>query len=182
MRTRDVFFFFCFFFFFFLFFFLVGVQTPLSCLPPPLRSKRSGIDKKRISLLGQGSAGLPVLYAAALDENVRGAAITGAPGDLLGHRGSRDLHASLCDVHAWSVAQIRSRRTWRALVAPRPLVLINAVDHAQRPLDAERATEVFAPAGKIFDIAGARTGLRMVRAIAASDILDQSIARWLRCL
>jgi hypothetical protein len=60
-----------------------------------------------------------------------------------------------------------------ALVAPRPLVLINAVDQAQRPLDAERAAEVFAPAGKIFDIAGARTGLRVVRAIAASDILDQ---------
>jgi hypothetical protein len=57
-----------------------------------------------------------------------------------------------------------------ALVAP---LLINAVDQAQRPLDAERAAAVFAPAGKIFDIAGARTGLRVVRAIAISDILDQ---------
>jgi hypothetical protein len=60
-----------------------------------------------------------------------------------------------------------------ALVAPRPLVFINAVDQAQRPLDAERVAEVFAPAGKIFDIAGARTELRVVRAIAVSDILDQ---------
>ena len=50
---------------------------------------------------------------------------------------------------------------------------INAVDQAQRPLDAERAAAVFAPAGKIFDIAGARTRLRVVRAITASDILDQ---------
>jgi len=60
-----------------------------------------------------------------------------------------------------------------ALVAPRPLLFINPVDQAQRPLDAERAAAVFAPAGKIFDIAGARTGLRVVRAMAASDILDQ---------
>ena len=148
MRTRDV---------------LGGVDY--------LRS-RSGIDKKRISLLGQGSAGLPVLHAAALDENVRGAAITGALATysaIVDH----EIYTHRYVMFTPGVLRKYDLPDVAALVAPRPLVLINAVDQAQRPLDAERATEVFAPAGKIFDIAGARTGLRVVRAIAASDILDQ---------
>jgi hypothetical protein len=136
-----------------------------------LRS-RSGIDAKRISLLGQGSAGLPVLHAVALDQTVRGAAITGTLAtysaivvdEIYTHRYVMFTPGVLRKYDLPDVA---------ALVAPRPLVFINAVDQAQRPLNVERVAEVFAPAGKIFDIAGARTELRVVRAIAVSDILDQ---------
>jgi len=148
MRTRDV---------------LRGVDY--------LRS-RSGIDAKRISLLGQGSAGLPVLHAVALDETVRGAAITGTLATysaIVDH----EIYTHRYVMFTPGVLRKYDLPDVAALVAPRPLVFINAVDQAQRPLDAERVAEVFAPAGKIFDIAGARTELRVVRAIAVSDILDQ---------
>jgi dienelactone hydrolase len=143
-----------------------------------LRS-RPGIDAKRISLIGQGSAGLPVLHAAALDETVRGAAITGALAtysaivdhEIYTHRYVMFTPGALRKYDLPDVA---------ALVAPRPLVLINAVDQAQRPLDAERAAEVFAPAAKTFDMAGARAELRVVRAISAEDILEQYRALALR--
>jgi hypothetical protein len=147
MRTRDV---------------LRGVDY--------LRS-RSDIDAKRISVIGQGSAGLPVLHAMALDDTVRGAAITG----------TLATYAAIVDheiyTHRYVTFTPGALRKYdlpdvAALVAPRPLVIINAVDEAQRPLDAERAAEVFAPGGKIFDIAGARTGLRVIRALTASDILE----------
>jgi hypothetical protein len=135
MRTRDV---------------LRGVDY--------LRS-RSSIDGNRISLVGQGSAGLPVLHAAALDETVRGAAITGTLATysaIVDH----EIYAHRYVMFTPGVLRKYDLPEVAALVAP-------------RPLDAERATAVFAPAGKIFDIAGARTGLRVVRAMAASDILDQ---------
>jgi dienelactone hydrolase len=148
MRTRDV---------------LRGVDY--------LRS-RSSIDGKRISLVGQGSAGLPVLHAAALDETVRGAAITSTLATysaIVDH----EIYTHRYVMFTPGVLRKYDLPEVAALVAPRPLVFINPVDQAQRPLDAERAAAVFAAAGKIFDIAGARTGLRVVRAMAASDILDQ---------
>ena len=136
-----------------------------------LRS-RSGIDAKRISLIGQGSAGLPVLHVAALDETVRGAAITGTLAtysDVVDH----EIYTHRYVMFTPGVLRKYDLPDVAALVAPRPLVVINAVDQAQRPLDAERAAEIFAPAGKIFDIAGARSELRVVRATTASDILEQ---------
>ncbi len=136
-----------------------------------LRS-RSEIDATRIALIGQGGAGLPVLHAAALDETVRGAAITGTLATysaIVDH----EMYMQRYVMFTPGVLRKYDLPDVASLVAPRPLVVINAVDQAQRPLDAERAAEVFAPAGKIFDIAGARTGLRVVRATTASEILDR---------
>jgi dienelactone hydrolase len=136
-----------------------------------LRS-RSEIDAKRIALIGQGSAGLTVLHAAALDETVGGAAVTSTLATysaIVDH----EIYTQRYVMFTPGVLRKYDLPDVAALVAPRPLLFINAVDHAQRPLDAERAAEVFAPAGKIFDIAGARAGLRVVRVIAASDILEQ---------
>jgi dienelactone hydrolase len=149
MRTRDV---------------LGGVDY--------LRS-RPDIDARRISLIGQGSsAGLPVLHAAALDETVRGAAITGTLASyaaIVDH----EIYTQRYVMFTPGVLRKYDLPEVAALVAPRPLVLINAVDQGQRPLDAGRAAEIFAPAAKIFDIAGAHSRLHVVRAITASDILEQ---------
>jgi dienelactone hydrolase len=148
MRTRDV---------------LRGVDY--------LRS-RSDIDAKRISVIGQGSAGLPVLHAVALDDTIRGAAIT----NTLATYGAIVDHEIY--THRYVMFTPGALRKYdlpdvAALVAPRPLLVINAVDEAQRPLDAERAAEVFASTAKIFDMAGAPAGLRVLRAVTASDTLEQ---------
>src|SRR5262249_24304881 len=104
-----------------------------------LRS-RSGIDPARISVIGQGSAGLAALHAAALDDKARSAAISGAlvsyaaivDNEIYTHRYSWFTPGVLRKYDLPDVA---------ALVAPRPLVIINAVDHMQRPLEPERAAK-----------------------------------------
>jgi dienelactone hydrolase len=136
-----------------------------------LRS-RPGIDSARISVIGQGSAGLAALHAAALDDKVRSAAISGTlvsyaaivDNEIYTHRYSWFTPGVLRKYDLPDVA---------ALVAPRPLVVINAVDHMQRPLEPERAAESYASTAKIFDLAGAGASFRSVSAGSAAEILEQ---------
>jgi dienelactone hydrolase len=133
---------------------------------------RSEIDPKRISVIGHGSAGLPALHAAALDETVHSAAITGTlvsyaaivENEIYTHRYSMFVPGALRKYDLPDVA---------ALVAPRPLVAINAVDEMQRPVELERAAEIYGPAKRVFDLIGARGDFRVERAISAIEILKR---------
>ena len=133
---------------------------------------RPGIDRQRIVVIGQGSSGLLALHAAALDESVAGAAVTGALAEysaivdteIYTHRYVMFTPGVLGKYDLPEVA---------ALVAPRPLVVINPVDAAQRPLDDARAAEVYQPAAKVFETAGAAANLKVVHALSAADILAQ---------
>jgi len=134
-----------------------------------LRS-RSGIDQKRIALIGQGSAGLPVLHAAALDESVRAAAITNCLASyaaIVDH----EIYTIRYAMFTPGVLRKYDLADVAALVAPRPLTVINPVDQMQRPLDPDRAAEMYKPTARIFDLAGARPGLSVVSALSAADIL-----------
>jgi len=120
----------------------------------------------------QGSAGLAALHAAALDDTVRSAAVTGTlvsyaaivENEIYTHRYSMFAPGALRKYDLPEVA---------ALIAPRPLVVINAVDEMQRPVELKRAAEIYEPARKIFDLVGARSDLRVERAVSATDILEK---------
>jgi len=125
---------------------------------------RPEVDRRRIAAAGHGMGGLLVLYAAALDERIRAAAVTSAlisyaailESDLYTHRFSAFVPGVLRDFDLPEVA---------SLVAPRSLLLLNPVDQIHRPVDVEEAAAVYrAATGSHFRIATAASPDEMVRA------------------
>ena len=135
-------------------------------------STRAEIDRNRISVIGHGSAGLAALHAAALDDRLRSAAVTAAlisysevvQKEIYTHRYSTFVPGAL---RKYDLPELAS------LIAPRPLVVINAVDELQRPVELERAVEAYKPARSIFDLTGAGAAFRVEQAVAASEILEK---------
>jgi pimeloyl-ACP methyl ester carboxylesterase len=134
-----------------------------------LRS-RAGIDKKRIALVGQGTAGLAVLHAAALDESVSAAAVTNTLASyaaIVDH----EIYTIRYAMFTPGVLRKYDLPDVAALVAPRRLTVINPVDEMQRPLDPDRAAEMYKAPATIFDLAGAGSGFSVVHALSAPEIL-----------
>ncbi len=103
---------------------------------------RAEVDAKRISAIGHGMGGLVVLYAAAFDERIRSAAITGslvsyaaiAASELYSHRFGAFGPGFLRGFDLPDAA---------SLIAPRPLTIHNAVDALHRVLPVETAREAY---------------------------------------
>ncbi len=107
---------------------------------------RSEVDRKRLSVIGHGAGGLFTLYAAALDERIRSAACTRTlvtysailESDLYRHRYSGFAPRAL---EAFDLPDVA------ALVAPRPLLILNPVDQLQERVAPEKARLSYGSAG-----------------------------------
>jgi dienelactone hydrolase len=136
-----------------------------------LRS-RSEIDPRRISVIGHGESGLLAMHAAALDDSIRSVAVMGTlasysaivENEIYTHRYSMFAPGGL---RKYDLPELSG------LLAPRTLLVINAVDEMQRPLELERAAELYAPAGKVFGLANSSGSLRIERALSAGEIVEK---------
>jgi dienelactone hydrolase len=133
---------------------------------------RSEIDAKRISAIGHGEAGLLAMHAAALDDSIRSAAATGTLASY-GAIVENEIYTHRYSMFAPGGLRKYDLPELSALVAPRTLLVINAVDQMQRPLELERAAELYAPAGKVFSLARSSAGLRIERALSAGEIVEK---------
>lgn len=114
---------------------------------------RAEVDTRRISAIGHGLGGLIVLYAAAFDERISAAAIAGslvsysaiAESDLYTHRFGAFGPGFLRGFDLPDVA---------ALVAPRPLLIHNAVDAQHRVMPAGAAAAAYRSATAAYESAG----------------------------
>ncbi len=99
---------------------------------------RLEVDRKRLSVIGHGAGGLFTPYVAALDHRLRSAACTRTlvahpailEGDLYRHRYSGFAPRVL---EAFDLPDVT------ALVAPRPLLILNPVDPLQERVAPEKA-------------------------------------------
>ena len=88
---------------------------------------RQEVQRGSVTAVGCGSGGLLVLYAAALDDRIRSAAVTGTllsyasvvESDIFTHQMSDFVQDGLQEFDLPDLA---------GLVAPRPLLLLNPVD------------------------------------------------------
>ncbi len=132
---------------------------------------RSEVDRSRISAIGHGSAGVLVLHAAALDERIRSVASLGAlvsyaavvENEIYGHRTSLFPRAGL---RKYDLPELG------ALVAPRPLLLLNAVDQSHRPVELDRAAQIYHPTSRLFELLGAARAFQMDHAASVEAILQ----------
>ncbi|MBM3815148.1 MAG: hypothetical protein FJW20_26330 [Acidimicrobiia bacterium] len=115
---------------------------------------RPEVDPSRIAAIGDGMGGLLVLYAAALDKRITAAAATGtlisyasiAASEIYTHRFGAFGPAFLRDFDLPDLA---------TLIAPRTLLLHNAVDARHRVLDTETVRQAY-PSASITQGAAAK--------------------------
>ena len=131
---------------------------------------RAEVDRTRISAIGHGSGGILVLHAAALDERIRSVASTSS---LVSYAAvvENEMYA-----HRYSMFPPSGLRKYdlpelAALIAPRPLLLLNVVDQVQRPLEPERVAQVYSPARRLFEVLDAARAFRIDHAASADEIL-----------
>jgi cephalosporin-C deacetylase-like acetyl esterase len=132
---------------------------------------RSEIDQNRISAIGHGSAGLLVLHAAALDERIRSVASLGAlvsyaavvENEIYAHRPSMFPPAGLSKYDLPELA---------ALVAPRPLLLVNAVDQIHGRIELDRVSQTYSSTSRVYDLLGAARAFRVQHAASPAEIVE----------
>jgi len=113
---------------------------------------RAEVDRGRISVIGHGAGGLFALYAAALDSRIRSAACS----RMLASYGSileSDLYAHRYSGFAPGALQAFDLPDVAAMVAPRPLLLLNTVDQRQERLDTADVPSRYARPGCIQGLA-----------------------------
>lgn len=150
---------------------MLGMRTRDVLCARDYLETRSDIDRSKISVVGQGSAGLLVLHAAALDERIRSVALSGAlvsyaavvDNEIYAHRPSLFPPAGLTKYDLPELA---------ALVAPRPLLLLNAVDHIQERVELDRVAQTYSSTSRIFDLLGAKGAFRVQHAVSQQEFLE----------
>ncbi|MEM4688549.1 MAG: acetylxylan esterase [Thermofilaceae archaeon] len=103
-----------------------------------------------VHLFGEREAGLPALFAAALDERVRSVRTLSVPSTLSSASGF-SLPPSLFPPDLLKYADVPQVA---AMVAPRPLAVENPLDPHLRPLRREEAEEIFEFTRRVYEALG----------------------------
>ena len=151
---------------------LVGLRTRDVLKAVDYLETRPEVDRAKISAIGYGSGGVLVLHAAALDERIRSVAglqslisyASLVENEIYGHRMSLFPRAGLSKYDLPELA---------ALIAPRPLLLLNTVDQVHRPVELDRAAKLYSPASRLYDLLGAAQQFRIDLAATAAEIVQQ---------
>ncbi|MFH1928320.1 MAG: prolyl oligopeptidase family serine peptidase [Chloroflexota bacterium] len=134
------------------------------------------IDKGRIGCWGSGTAGLLVLYAAALDPRISAAVVRSAPPSyksLLVEHSRFPLSTYLFDVlNRFDLPQVAS------LVAPRPLLLADAVDGMRRLISRADIVREYASCRQIYSLLHTRDRFAVLSRTRGTPL--GRITRWLR--
>ena len=59
-----------------------------------------------------------------------------------------------------------------ALIAPRPVLLLNAVDQVHGRVDLEHVAQIYSSTSRLFDLVGAARAFRMQHAASAQEIVE----------
>jgi cephalosporin-C deacetylase-like acetyl esterase len=145
---------------------LVGLRT---------RDVLSGVDYRKIAAIGHGSSGLLVLHAAALDERIQSVACARTlssysailQSELYTHRFSGFVPGAL---RVFDLPELA------ALIAPRPLLLLNSVDQLHRRLALEAVSDTYRGTGAVYNLLGAEGQFYLEHTVSAK----QTLARYLQ--
>ena len=129
-------------------------------------ASRAEVDGRRISAIGHGLGGLIVLYAAAIDDRIASVASTKSlvsyeaivENEIYTHRFAAFGPGFLKDFDLPEVA---------ALVAPRPLLLVNPVDHVHRVAGPGQVKRTYKPTADVYRLADRASNFVAVHSVTA---------------
>ncbi len=134
------------------------VQDVVRCVDYTMQ--REGVDTRRLHVIGKGQASLWCLYAAVLDERIPNLICTGG---LLSYRSLAQADRSLYggDIFVPEILQHFDLPDLAAILAPRPLVLIEPKDAMKKTVDARLANEAYRGTRAAYLAAGAGEKFRI---------------------
>ncbi len=122
---------------------------------------RPDVDKQNLHVTGKGAGALWVLFAAVLDNRIKGVACErGLASYGLLARVDRYTHSS--GVFVPDILTKFDIPELAAVLTDRRVELVSPVDHMKRPLDRHEARTIYAPAFEAFRQAGAADNFRIV--------------------
>ena len=113
-----------------------------------LVAHRAEVDATRISVFGRDGAAVPTLYAAAFDSRVRQAALEGM---LVSYRAviSQRIHRGVFENVVRGALRLYDLPDLAAWMAPRRVLLVDAVDPLGKRLNREEVTRAYARAANV---------------------------------
>ncbi|MCZ2079167.1 MAG: acetylxylan esterase [Bryobacterales bacterium] len=133
---------------------------------------RSEVDSGRISAIGIGAGGVLVLFAGALDNRIGRVAISGAPVSYMGIVESRIFTHALSHLVPGALQHFDLPQA-AALLAPRPLLIVNPVDGRHRRVDEAEAAGTYKFTKQIYNLAGSGKSFELAMADTAGELLKR---------
>jgi cephalosporin-C deacetylase-like acetyl esterase len=114
---------------------------------------RKEIAQGRIWVMGDGPHGLIALYAAALDEKLRGAIVSGSVTDYQS-LATADDYAQPFGIYLYNVLRSFDLPDVAAAAVPRPLMLLDATGPDGKPAGTEKTKSIYARTRQAYESAG----------------------------
>lgn len=133
---------------------------------------RTEVDSGRISAIGIGAGGVLVLFAGALDNRIGRVAISGAPVSYMGIVESRIFTHALSHLVPGALQHFDLPQA-AALLAPRPLLIVNPVDGRHRRVDEAEAAGTYKFTKQIYNLAGSGKSFELAMADTAGELLKR---------
>ncbi|HEU0140025.1 MAG TPA: acetylxylan esterase [Bryobacteraceae bacterium] len=131
---------------------------------------RPEVDSGRISAIGMGAGGPLVLFAAALENRIRRVAVSGAPVSYMAIVESRIFTHALSNFVPGALQHFDLPQA-AALLAPRPLLIVNPVDGRHRRVDEEQAAGTYKFTSRVYEMAGSGEAFGLAMADTAGELL-----------
>lgn len=129
----------------------------ISCMIDAVEAGFPFIDRKKIGVTGNSGGGTSAFYAACLDERIKVSMPASCFCKLADSWGNTH-HCDCSYIHG--ILQYMDMPDMAALIAPRPLILINGISDPINPIEATR--EAFEMVKKIYHASGAEENCRLL--------------------
>jgi len=140
-------------------------------------AKRPDVDAHRISIIGRGWAGGVALFAAALEPDVAGVAVTGVPVSFV-DIAQAELYQQPASLMLPGVLRDFDLVDAMGSLAPRPLLLLNPQDALTRKLEESQATHALRPVHDAYREKGATAAFEVRTAPFESDV-EEALEKWI---
>ena len=149
---------------------LVGMRTWDVLRGVDYLQSRKELDSQRVAAIGQGMGGLLVLFAAALDERIQSVACVST---LVSYSAvvENEIYSQRFSVFAPGLLREFDLADVAALIAPRPLLLLNSVDPLHGRIELGQATEAYRMTSTVYRLLGNEQRLGFAQADSAQEII-----------
>jgi hypothetical protein len=134
--------------------------------------ERPDVDAARLGVIGRGGGALVALHAAALDRRIVGVAATEMVAAFRTIVETDDYVQAVSSFIPGVLLRYDLPDLIGAL-APAPILVANPVDAVGEVLDAEAAAETYAQAGRMHELLGSPSGLRVRSRLSRAELLDE---------
>ena len=140
--------------------------------------RRSDVDSENIGALALGEMAIPLLHAAALNESIRKVALleplVSVQSVVMNRYYNLDPGSLVANIlTAYDLPDLA------ATLAPRKLLVVNALDQVQKPASAETVDKSYDVVRRTYSQRGAAASL-VIRAGVLAPAIDEALAAWLR--